>query len=265
MARTPTFKSLREAAEAGYHGKAVNIEGKGLQKVAFADKAYDRRMAERSARANAPDSASGSGTRNAPTESARPRPRSSITENIPSRLESRNREISRRRSMGTFNEDGTVQGEGQAARPGPRSAPRTQSAPERRMGTFNEDGTVQGEGQKARPGSIQRIIDEAPNATARATAARIADEGLAKRMPLRSLIKSVMDGISSRREAASTSRAESRSQAAADAARTRTQAAQEARERRAAGMFRGGMVKNGNTDLRNKGMFYDSKSPRGYK
>jgi hypothetical protein len=41
-----TFKSLREAAEAGYHGKSVNIEGKGLQKVVFADKAYDKRMSE---------------------------------------------------------------------------------------------------------------------------------------------------------------------------------------------------------------------------
>lgn len=41
-----TFKSLREAAEAGFHGKSVNIEGKGLQKVAFADKAYDKRMSE---------------------------------------------------------------------------------------------------------------------------------------------------------------------------------------------------------------------------
>jgi hypothetical protein len=102
---------------------------------------------------------------------------------------------------------------------------------------------VQGEGQKARPGSIQRIIDEAPNATARATAARIADEGLAKRMPLRTLINQLIEGISLRRNSANSNASTSR----------------------AAGMARGGMVKNGNTDLRNKGMFYDSKSPRGYK
>jgi hypothetical protein len=31
------------------------------------------------------------------------------------------------------------------------------------------------------------------------------------------------------------------------------------------GYAKGGMVKNGNTDRRGKGMFYDSKSPRGYK
>ena len=247
MASAPTFKSLREAAEAGYHGKAVNIEGKGLQKVAFADKAYDRRMAERSARANASDSASGSGTRNAPTESARPRPRSSITENIPSRLESRNREISRRRSMGTFNEDGTVQGEGQAARPGPRSAPRTQSAPERSMGRFSEKGTVEGEGQRARPGSLQRLIEQAPDAASRTKADRIADQVQAGRMPLRQALNTIRDLFSN----LSSVRAE-RSAALAE-------------RRREAGMARGGMVKKGKTDRRGKGMFYDSKSPRGYK
>lgn len=51
MAKAPTFKSLKAAAEAGYHGKSVNIEGKGLQKVAFADKEYDKKMAARSAKA----------------------------------------------------------------------------------------------------------------------------------------------------------------------------------------------------------------------
>lgn len=55
MAKAPTFKSLAKAAEAGYHGKTVNIEGKGLQKVAFADKEYDKRMAERSAKSPATD------------------------------------------------------------------------------------------------------------------------------------------------------------------------------------------------------------------
>ncbi len=47
--KTPTFSNLTEAAEAGYHGKAVNIEGKGLQKVEFADKSYDDKMANVSA------------------------------------------------------------------------------------------------------------------------------------------------------------------------------------------------------------------------
>jgi hypothetical protein len=52
MAKAPTFKSLKAAAEAGYHGKSVNIEGKGLQKVAFADKEYDKKMAKISASAS---------------------------------------------------------------------------------------------------------------------------------------------------------------------------------------------------------------------
>jgi hypothetical protein len=52
MAKAPTFKSLKAAAEAGYHGKSVNIEGKGLQKVAFADKQYDKKMAKLSADAS---------------------------------------------------------------------------------------------------------------------------------------------------------------------------------------------------------------------
>ena len=56
MAKAPTFKSLTKAAEAGYHGKTVNIEGKGLQKVAFADKEYDKRMAKRSTKSPTTDS-----------------------------------------------------------------------------------------------------------------------------------------------------------------------------------------------------------------
>jgi hypothetical protein len=45
----PSFKNLTAAAKAGYHGQAVNIGGK-LQKVAFADKAYDKRMSNASAK-----------------------------------------------------------------------------------------------------------------------------------------------------------------------------------------------------------------------
>jgi len=52
---TPTFKSLSEAAKAGYHGQSVNIAGKGKQKVSFGDKSYDKKMAAAS------NAASGSG------------------------------------------------------------------------------------------------------------------------------------------------------------------------------------------------------------
>ena len=50
---TPTFNTLAEASAAGYHGQAVNIAGKGKQKVEFADKSYNDKMANVSANANA--------------------------------------------------------------------------------------------------------------------------------------------------------------------------------------------------------------------
>ena len=39
---TPTFSSLSAASAAGYHGQAVNIAGKGLQKVEFADANFNK-------------------------------------------------------------------------------------------------------------------------------------------------------------------------------------------------------------------------------
>jgi len=48
-ATTPTFDNLTAAANAGYHGQAVNIAGKGLQKVEFADSNYDKKMSNVSA------------------------------------------------------------------------------------------------------------------------------------------------------------------------------------------------------------------------
>lgn len=53
-AAPPTFKNLTEASKAGYHGQAVNIAGKGLQKVSFGDKSYDKKMASASASAKKP-------------------------------------------------------------------------------------------------------------------------------------------------------------------------------------------------------------------
>lgn len=49
---TPTFNSLSEASKAGYHGQAVNIAGKGLQKVEFADDTYNTQMSNASAAAS---------------------------------------------------------------------------------------------------------------------------------------------------------------------------------------------------------------------
>ena len=56
---TPTFKSLSEAAKAGYHGQAVNIAGKGKQKVSFGDKSYDKKMAAASKAASKSSSSGG--------------------------------------------------------------------------------------------------------------------------------------------------------------------------------------------------------------
>jgi hypothetical protein len=56
---TPTFKSLSEASKAGYHGKAVNIEGKGLQKVEFADDSYNIQMSNASAAASSSNDSPG--------------------------------------------------------------------------------------------------------------------------------------------------------------------------------------------------------------
>jgi len=75
---TPTFKSLSEAAKAGYHGQAVNIAGKGKQKVSFGDKSYDKKMAAASNAASRSRDSSGGGLksignalRNAPKNIAR--------------------------------------------------------------------------------------------------------------------------------------------------------------------------------------------------
>jgi hypothetical protein len=43
---------LSEASKAGYHGQAVNIAGKGLQKVEFADDSYNTQMSNASAAAS---------------------------------------------------------------------------------------------------------------------------------------------------------------------------------------------------------------------
>lgn len=68
---TPTFNSLAEASEAGYHGQAVNIAGAGLQKVEFADDSYNETMAARSDAANAGDSGSAASTTTAASTSSR--------------------------------------------------------------------------------------------------------------------------------------------------------------------------------------------------
>jgi len=240
MARTPTFRSLREAAEAGYHGKDVNIEGKGLQKVAFADEVYDRRMAERSARASGGGrsveeiarSASAAIDRAEGKPATRPQrnPRRTPSTETATSVEPRTRmtpePINRRDS--------------QDASPTTRLG----RSPVRRD-TRDASPTRSAVGEV--PASIQRLLDQIPGGAARARADRIADQVAAGRMPLRDAINKINELFS-------------------DITSPMAGRNEEMRQRRAAaGMARGGMVKKGNTDRRGKGMFYDSKSPRGYK
>ena len=56
-----TYSSLAEAANDGQHGKAVNIAGKGLQKVEFADTSYNTKMATVSATKTKKDNDGGGG------------------------------------------------------------------------------------------------------------------------------------------------------------------------------------------------------------
>lgn len=183
-------------------------------------------------------------TENAPTESPRPTSRRSIGENIP-------------RRQPPAEERPRVQRDPQDASPTTRARPRVQRDPQ------------------DMPPSVSRVIADAPDAASRSAAERMARDGMERRMPLRNLINQIRDSIGSRRQGATSDRATSRSQAAADAASARRQAAEEARAART-GMAKGGMakkkgyakggsVKTGNTDRRGKGMFYDSKSPRGFK
>jgi len=128
----------------------------------------------------------------------------------------------------------------------PQDASPTTRAPARaRRGAQDASPTRSAVGEV--PASIQRLLDEAPGGAARARAERIADQVRAGRMPLREALDKINE-IFSNVPSIMAGRNE------------------EMRQRRAAaGMARGGMVKKGNTDRRGKGMFYDSKSPRGYK
>lgn len=205
MAKAPTFKSLREAAEAGYHGKAVNIEGKGLQKVAFADKAYDKRMAERSARA------------------------SSAGRSVD--------EIARSASAAIDRAEGKP-----AARP--QMNPRRVPGPNEGTATSVRTPSVRAEPlPSSMPAPVRRAIEDAPPEDRR-RAESIARQGAEKRVPGRAIAQAIRNFL--------------RGEGPTDPSVI-------LRQDRPSGMAKGGMVKKNNMDRRGKGMFYDSKSPRGYK
>jgi hypothetical protein len=94
------------------------------------------------------------------------------------------------------------------------------------------------------PQIVQSFIDDATTPEQRRGATRIAEEGAKKRVPGRAIIMAIQNFL--------------RGEGPTDPSTI-------LREGRPTGMDRGGMVKKGKTDRRGKGMFYDSKSPRGYK
>jgi len=237
MAKAPTFKSLREAAEAGYHGKAVNIEGKGLQKVAFADKDYDRRMAERSSRA--------SGTRRS------------------------NEEIARSASAAIDRAEGkpTTRPQQNPRRvPGPNegtatsvSTPRVTSGPidreVRRDPRDRAPTPTKVNRQDVIPQIVESFIDDATTPSQRSGAIKIAEEGARNRVPGRAIIMAIQNFL----------RGEGPTDPSVILREGRPSGMAKGGMAKKQGYTRGGMVKKGNTDRRGKGMFYDSKSPRGYK
>ena len=95
------------------------------------------------------------------------------------------------------------------------------------------------------PQIVQSFIDDATTPEQRRGATRIAEEGAKKRVPGRAIIMAIQNFL--------------RGEGPTDPSTILREG------QGSTGMARGGMVKNGNTDRRGKGMFYDSKSPRGYK
>lgn len=113
------------------------------------------------------------------------------------------------------------------------------------------------------PAPVRRAVEDAPPEDRRG-ATRIARQGAQRRVPGGAIAQAIRNFL--------------RGEGPTDPSvilregRTREPVREETPTRRntgsagrAAGMARGGMVKKGNTDRRGKGMFYDSKSPRGYK
>ena len=98
--------------------------------------------------------------------------------------------------------------------------------------------------RSALPAAVQAAVDSATTAAQRSRAESIAEEGTRRRVPGGAIVQAIRNYL----------RGEGPTNPTAIL-----------REGRPPGMARGGMVKKGNTDRRNKGMFYDSKSPRGYK
>ena len=112
------------------------------------------------------------------------------------------------------------------------------------------------------PPSIRRVIAGSPDEAARMQAERIARRGAEKRVPGRAIIEAIRNFLSGE---GPTDPSVIVREGVAPRPTTAAPRRNTGSAGRAAGMARGGMVKSGNTDRRGNGMFYDSKSPRGYK
>jgi hypothetical protein len=104
------------------------------------------------------------------------------------------------------------------------------------------------------PASVRRAIEDAPPEDRR-RATRIAEEGSRKRVPGRAIAQAIRNFF----------RGEGPTDPTLVMREDRNTGMAKGGMAKKKGYAKGGMVKNGNTDRRGKGMFYDSKSPRGYK
>jgi hypothetical protein len=163
--------------------------------------------------------------RRAPTESARPQARRRSTE-----------EVARSASAAIDRAEGRP-----ATRP--QRNPRRVPGPNEGTATSVSTPSVTSEPISSMPASVRRAIEDAAPEDRRG-ATRIAEEGSRKRVPGRAILQAIQNFL--------------RGEGPTDPTLVM-------RESRTPGMAKGGMVKKGNTDRRKKGMFYDSKSPRGYK
>lgn len=172
----------------------------------------------------------GTATENAPTQSARPQARRRSTE-----------EVARSASAAIDRAEGRP-----ATRP--QQNPRRVPGPNEGTATSVETPRIERSSLPAStpmPAAVRSAVESAETPTQRRGAQRIAEEGNRKRIPGGAIVQAIRNFL--------------RGEGPTDPSVILRQG------RGSAGMARGGMVKNGKTDRRGKGMFYDSKSPRGYK
>jgi hypothetical protein len=136
----------------------------------------------------------------------------------------------------------------------PQQNPRRVPGPNEGTATSVSTPRVTSEPLSSLPAAVRRSVEDAPP-TERRTAERIARQGAEKRVPGRAIAQAIRNLFKGEGPTDPTLvMREGRNTGMAKGGMAKKK-----------GYAKGGMVKNGNTDRRGKGMFYDSKSPRGYK